>query len=200
MTFFPPSSLNRKITENLSRGTSWSTEFLSAGELLAVTRAIETVVECISGAEGLKAGIVSRAIEHLGELGQPLPPLFCKEELETLLEIWEQQDCPFQLLGTILNLMSEATYQGSVLIDSVTKGREQVYLPTVAPWHAASFFTSAWQTHNNMPPRCAKLMDVAGSAYKNKVDAIESSNVQTMKQASSYFTDVLAAITAMFAV
>ena len=40
-------------------------------------------------------------------------------------------------------------------------------------------------------------MDVADNAYKNKVDAIESSNVQTMKQASSYFTEVVAAFAAM---
>ena len=165
-------------------------------------RAIETVVKYIQQlAEGLKAGIVSSATKDLGKRGQPLPPRFCKEELQTLLEIWERQDCPFQSFDEIEDLMPEATYQGSVLIDSVTKGGLQsLYLPTVAPWHAASFFTSAWQTHNNMPPRCAKLMDVAGIAYKKKVDAIESSNVQTMKQASSYFTEVVAAIAAMFAI
>ena len=36
--------------------------------------------------------------------------------------------------------------------------------------------------------------------YKNKLDAIESSNVQTMKQASSYFTEIVAAFAAMFAI
>ena len=139
-------------------------------------------------------GGYARAIETVVEyISQPLPPLFCKEELQTLLKIWEQQGCPFQSLRSIVNLMPEATYQGSLLVDSVAKRREQVYLPTVAPWHAASFFTSAWQTHN-MPPGCAKLMDVAGIVYKKKVDAIESSNVQTMKQASSHFTEVVAAM------
>ena len=41
-------------------------------------------------------------------------------------------------------------------------------------------------------------MGLAGRAYKNKLDAIESSNVQTMKQASSYFTEIVAAFAAMF--
>ena len=174
---------------------------LAWGATGGYARAIETMVEYISRLKkGLEDGVVSSATAHLGKRGQPLPPRFCKEELQTLLEIWERQDCPFQVLVDIVKDMPEATYQGSVLIDSVTKEGEQVYLPTVAPWHAASFFTSAWQTHNNMPPRCAKLMDVAGIAYKKKVDAIESSNVQTMKQDSSYFTEVVAAIAAMFAI
>ncbi|CAK9015147.1 unnamed protein product [Durusdinium trenchii] len=108
--------------------------------------------------------------------------MFSKEELETLLETWERPDCPFQSLRELVDLMPEAIYKGSVLIDPVTKGRMQVYLPTVAPWHAASVFTSVWHK------------------YKNKVDAIESSNVQTMKQASSYFTEVVAAFAAMFAI
>ncbi|CAK9012353.1 unnamed protein product [Durusdinium trenchii] len=90
-------------------------------------RAIETVVEYISDrADGLKAGVVSRATGHLGELGQNLPPMFSKAELDTLLEIWEQEDRPFSLcvsLRKIVNLMPEATYKGSVLIDSAGKGR-----------------------------------------------------------------------------
>ena len=110
--------------------------------------------------------------------------------------------CPFQVLVDIVREMPEATYNGSVLIDSTKGGPlQRLYLPTVAPWHAADFFTSVYKTElANMPPRCAKLMDVAGIAYKKKVDAIESSNVQTMKQASSYFTEVVAAIAAMFAI
>ena len=100
--------------------------------------------------------------------------------------MWEQQGCPFE--GWV-----------DIVKDSVMKAGMQVYLPTVAPWHAATFFTSV-RDFKNMPPRCAKLMDVAGIAYKKKVDAIESSNVQTMKQASSYFTEVVAAIAAMFAI
>ena len=164
-------------------------------------RAIEKMAKYISDcAEGLKAGVVSRATGHL-RTRSSLPPMFSKEELESVLEIWERQDCPFLQLDDIVNLMPEATYKGSVLIDSVTKGRMQVYLPTVAPWHAASFFTSVSQTPKNMPPRCDKLLGLAGIAYKNKVDAIdESSNVETMKQTSSYFTEVVAAFAAMFAI
>ena len=163
-------------------------------------RAIETMVECISRLKkGLEDGVVSRATARLGSVSS-LPPEFSNEELETLLKMWERQDCPFEGWVDIVKDMPQATYQGSVLIDSVMKEGMQVYLPTVAPWHAATFFTSVWQTHNNMPPRCAKLMDVAGIAYKKKVDAIESSNLQTMKQDSSYFTEVVAAIAAMFAI
>ena len=164
--------------------------------------AIETVVEYIQQlAEGLKAGIVSSATAHLRSVSS-LPPEFSTEVLETLLKMWEQQGCPFQVLVDIVKDMPQATYQGSVPIDSVTKGGlQRLYLPTVAPWHAADFFTSVYKTElANMPPRCAKLMDVAGIAYKKKVDAIESSNVQTMKQASSYFTELVAAIAAMFAI
>ena len=165
-------------------------------------RAIETVVKYIQQlAEGLKAGIVSSATKDLRSVSS-LPPEFSNEELETLLKMWEQQGCPFQVLVDIVKDMPQATYQGSVLIDSVTKGGlQRLYLPTVAPWHAADFFTSVYKTElANMPPRCAKLMDVAGIAYKKKVDAIESSNLQTMKQDSSYFTEVVAAIAAMFAI
>ncbi|CAK9081179.1 unnamed protein product [Durusdinium trenchii] len=172
---------------------------LAWGATGGYARAIEYMAEYISNfAQGLKAGVVSRATGHLGT-ERSLPPMFSKEELESVLEMWERQDCPFLRLDDIVNLMPEATYNGSVLIDSVMKGM-QVYLPTVAPWHAASFFTSVWQSHKNLPPRCAKLLDLAGIAYKNKVDAIDSSNVQTMKQTSSYFTEVVAAFAAMFAI
>ena len=123
MTFFPTSSLNGRIRENLSRGTSWSTEFFFAGELLAVTRGpLRQLLNLSAGRKVLKLAIVSKATKHLGEPGLPLPPVFCKEELQTLLEIWEGQDCPFQSLHEIVNLMPEATYQGSVL-------RERTSLP-----------------------------------------------------------------------
>eukprot|EP00438_Fugacium_kawagutii_P006335 Skav217723 [mRNA] locus=scaffold308:82993:89695:- [translate_table: standard] len=172
---------------------------LAWGATGGYARAIEILVEYISNfAKVLEAGVVSQATEYLTTVG-PLPRVFSTEELETLLEISEGQDCPFQSLDAIMNLMPEATCKGSVLIDSVTKGRMQVYLPTVAPWHAASFFTSV-RRDKNMPPRCDKLLRFAGIAYKNKVDAIESSNVQAMKQTSSYFTEVVAAFAAIYAI
>ena len=175
---------------------------LAWGATGGYARAFELMAEYISDFGGLEAPhVVSSATWHLGTVGPgPLPPMFSTEELETLLEMWERQDCPFRSLLDIVNLMPEATYTGSVLIDSVTKGRMQEYLPTVAPWHAARFLTSVSQTPKNMPPRCAKLLGLAGSAYKGKVDAIESSNEETMKQASSYFTEIGAAFAAMFAI
>ncbi|CAL1164890.1 unnamed protein product [Cladocopium goreaui] len=173
---------------------------LAWGATGGYARAIEKMAIYISDfAQGLEAGVVSRATTHLAEVNN-LPPMFSTGNLESLLEIWEREDPSFLSRMTIVNLMPEATYKGSVLIDSLTQGRMQVlYLPTVAPWHAARFFTQM-QTHKNLPPRCAKLMGLAGRAYKNKLDAIESSNVQTMKQASSYFTEIVAAFAAMFAI
>eukprot|EP00438_Fugacium_kawagutii_P029150 Skav225255 [mRNA] locus=scaffold988:188349:190121:+ [translate_table: standard] len=175
---------------------------LSWGATGGYARAIEEMAKYVSNSgEGLRAGVVSGATEHLRTVG-PLPPEFSTKDLETLLEMWERQDCPFGSLLDITNLMPEATYEGRVLIDSVSRGRMQArYLPTVASWHAASFLTSVWQRYKNMPPRCAKLQGLAGSAYKNKVDAIDkSSDEETMKQASSYFTEVVAAFAVMFAI
>ena len=174
---------------------------LAWGATGGYARAIEKMAKYIRDfAQGLEAGVVSRATTHLAEEVNNLPPMFSTGNLESLLEIWEREDPSFLSRMTIVNLMPEATYKGSVLIDSLTQGRMQVlYLPTVAPWHAARFFTQM-QTHKNLPPRCAKLMGLAGRAYKNKLDAIESSNVQTMKQASSYFTEIVAAFAAMFAI
>ena len=173
---------------------------LAWGATGGYARAIEKMAIYISDfAQGLEAGVVSRAITHLAEVNN-LPPMFSTGNLESLLEIWEREDPSFLSRMTIVNLMPGATYKGSVLIDSLTQGRMQVLcLPTVAPWHAARFFTQM-RTHKNLPPRCAKLMGLAGRAYKNKLDAIESSNVQTMKQASSYFTEIVAAFAAMFAI
>eukprot|EP00438_Fugacium_kawagutii_P020076 Skav216051 [mRNA] locus=scaffold6691:3846:5657:+ [translate_table: standard] len=175
---------------------------LSWGATGGYARAIEEMAKYVSNSgEGLRAGVVSGATEHLRTVG-PLPPEFSTKDLETLLEMWERQDCPFGSLLDITNLMPEATYEGRVLIDSVSRGRMQArYLPTVASWHAASFLTSVWKRDKNMPPRCAKLQGLAGSAYKNKVDAIDkSSDEETMKQASSYFTEVVAAFAVMFAI
>ena len=202
------SELQQNQGEGINRGVLQYRISLCWGATGGYARAIEKIVEYIQEmAEGLKAGIVSRATARLRSVSS-LPPEFSTEVLETLLKMWEQQGrpwehgCPFQVLVDIVKEMPEATYNGSVLIDPTKGGLlQRLYLPTVAPWHAADFFTSVYKTElANMPPRCAKLMDVAGIAYKKKVDAIESTNVQTMKQASSYFTEVVAAIAAMFAI
>ena len=203
-TFFPPSSVNcSRIREKVWTGASSSTEFHFAGELLAVTRGpLRKLLNMFKKwPKVLKLALSQGPQRTLGQL-VPCPQSFPRRCWKHYWRCGNMPGCPFQVLVDIVREMPEATYNGSVLIDSTKGGPlQRLYLPTVAPWHAADFFTSVYKTElANMPPRCAKLMDVAGIAYKKKVDAIESSNVQTMKQASSYFTEVVAAIAAMFAI
>ena len=112
---------------------------LAWGATGGYARAIEKMAKYIRDfAQGLEAGVVSRATTHLAEEVNNLPPMFSTGNLESLLEIWEREDPSFLSRMTIVNLMPEATYKGSVLIDSLTQGRMQVlYLPTVAPWHGS---------------------------------------------------------------
>ena len=176
---------------------------LAWGATGGYARAIERLAEYISQQPGgLEAGVVSQATTDLASYNA-LPSRFSVEELETVLEMWEQEDCPFQVLRDITEKMPAATYEGSVLVDSLMKEGMQVrYLPTVAPWHAARLFTSKPPSFGLLGPRCAKLMGLAGSAYLQKVQAIESRerNEAAVRQTSSYFTEVVAAFAVMFAI
>ena len=175
---------------------------LAWGATGGYAQAIELLSEYIRKQPGgLEAGVVGQATTHLSSCNV-LPSRFSTKELETVLEMWEQEDCPFQTLNDITEKMPAATYKGSVLVDSLTKKGMQVrYLPTVAPWHAARLFTSKPPSFGRKK-RCAKLMGLAGSAYLQKVQAIESpeSNEAAMRQTSSYFTEVVAAFAVMFAI
>ena len=198
------SELQQNQGEGINRGVLQYRISLCWGATGGYARAIEEMAEYIREQPGgLETGVVSQATNLLVNEANNLPPMFSTDNLEAALKLWEQEGCPFQSVRAITEEIPEAIYKGSVLIDSVTKGGlQRLYLPTVAPWHAADFFTSVRKTDlANMPPRCAKLKDVAGSAYKNKVVAIdESGDKETMKQTSSYFTEVVAAFAVMFAI
>ena len=72
-------------------------------------------------------------------------------------------------------------------------------MPTVAAWHAASWFENSFNPMESFP-RVAKLQHMMGEAYRAKYAAIESDNVTHMKQAASYFTEVTGALGAMLAI
>ena len=72
-------------------------------------------------------------------------------------------------------------------------------MPTVAAWHAASWFENSFNPIESFP-RVAKLQHMMGEAYRAKCAAIESDNVTHMIQAASYFTEVTGALGARLAI
>ena len=102
---------------------------LAWGATGGYARAIEIFVEYM-------AGMVMKVIENFQIQNLALPPKFTPDELESLLLMWEQRG-PTKILTEVLERFPEATYRGSVLVDTVEINDSMFYLPTVAPWHVA---------------------------------------------------------------
>ena len=93
------SELQQNQGEGMNRGVLQYRVSLCWGATGGYARAIEKIVEYIQEmAEGLKAGIVSRATAHLRSVSS-LPPEFSTEVLETLLKMWEHARLSFSGFG-----------------------------------------------------------------------------------------------------
>ena len=161
---------------------------LAWGATGGYARAIEIFVEYIRE-KGFGAGMVMEAIENFQiQMGLPLPPKFTPDELESLADVGAKRS--FQETDQGTGEIPEATYRGSVLVDTVKINDSMFYLPTVAPWHVAELFR---ENELQMRTRCDRLMEVIGRAYKEKAEAIEGNDWDRMRAASSYLTEVTAA-------
>ena len=152
--------------------------------------------------KGPSGGSIMGCIAKLGDMGVNLPPQFRADELEALLETWDSRACPYQQLAQVSRIKSlqRGIYQGSVLVEArQTSQQQRLFMPTVAAWHAASWFENSFNPMESFP-RVAKLQHMMGEAYRAKCAAIESDNVTHMKQAASYFTEVTGALGAMLAI
>ena len=179
---------------------------LAWGATAGYARAVEKLTDHLRSPDGLSSGSVIGSIAKLGELGMDmsLPPRFKAEELEALLQSWESVDCPFQQLSQVIGIMSlrPGMYRGSVLVEPrsfETPQQQTKYLPTVAAWHAASWFETSLHLVQSFP-RSQKLWHMMGKAYRAKRAAIESRNKTSMKQAAAYFTEVTGAVGVMLAI
>eukprot|EP00439_Symbiodinium_sp_Y106_P067874 s2232_g11.t1 len=177
---------------------------LAWGATAGYARAVEYLTAHLRNSNGLSGGSVSGAIAEIGEMGTNLPPRFKAEELEALLQSWESVDCPFQQLSQVIGIMSlrPGMYRGSVLVEPrrlETPQQQTKFLPTVAAWHAASWFETSFHLPQSFP-RSQKLWHMMGAAYRAKREAIESGNRTLMKQAAAYFTEVTGALGAMLAI
>ncbi|OLP84351.1 hypothetical protein AK812_SmicGene34770 [Symbiodinium microadriaticum] len=124
------------------------------------------------------------------------------DELEALLETWDSRACPYQQLAQVCRIESlqRGIYQGSVLVEArQTSQQQRLFMPTVAAWHAASWFENSFNPIESFP-RVAKLRHMMGEAYRAKRAAIEGSNETIMKQAAAYFTEVTGAVGVMLAI
>ncbi|CAE7904553.1 unnamed protein product, partial [Symbiodinium sp. KB8] len=155
---------------------------LAWGATAGYARAVEKLTDHLRSPDGLSSGSVIGSIAKLGELGMDmsLPPRFKAEELEALLQSWESVDCPFQQLSQVIGIMSlrPGMYRGSVLVEPrsfETPQQQTKYLPTVAAWHAASWFETSLHLVQSFP-RSQKLWHMMGKAYRAKRAAIESFN------------------------
>ena len=179
---------------------------LAWGATGGYARAIEIAAQEIARKGDMSTGVVASVIRMLGDSQLPLPNAFSLDDLEGVLKYWEGPDCPAELLDPVQAAFLDASYDGRVLIDTVVSTGGVVYVPTVAPWHAAKRFTDQ-SLRNKTFSRCERLMEVIGNAYQKKVDAIEGKDQaiegndrdQAMKQASSYLTEVTAAWGVMLA-
>ena len=152
--------------------------------------------------KGPSGGSIMGCIARLGDMGVNLPPQFRADELEALLETWDSRACPYQQLAQVCRIESlqRGIYQGSVLVEArQTSQQQRLFMPTVAAWHAASWFENSFNPIESFP-RVAKLRHMMGEAYRAKRAAIEGSNETIMKQAAAYFTEVTGAVGVMLAI
>ena len=182
------------------KSTMWYRIGLAWGATGGYARAIEAMVQKIVNSQGpLNPDVLQSGITQLRQMDSFLPGPCSLEELERVLEFWELHDCPAEYLGEVQSAFPETSYDGRVLIEAVASGTGVRYVPTVAPWHAAKRLTDQ-SLRNKTFSRCERLMEVIGSAYQKKVQAIKDNKKKSMKEASSYLTEVTAAWGVMFAI
>ena len=186
------------ISQGTERGKLKYRIALAWGATGGYARAIEIAAKEIARKGDMKTGVVPSVIRMLGDSQLPLPKAFSLDDLEGVLKYWEGPDCPAELLDPVKAAFLDASYDGRVLIDTVVSTGGVVYVPTVAPWHAAKRFTDE-SLRNKAFSRCERLMEVIGNAYQKKIDAIEGDRDQAMMEASSYLTEVTAAWGVMLA-
>ncbi|CAE7453351.1 unnamed protein product [Symbiodinium sp. CCMP2592] len=177
---------------------------LAWGATAGYARAVQYLTAELNKArfKGPSGGSIMGCIAKLGDMGVNLPPQFRADELEALLETWDSRACPYQQLARVSRIKSlqRGIYQGSVLVEArQTSQQQRLFMPTVAAWHAASWFENSFNPVESFP-RVAKLQHMMGEAYRAKCKAIESDNETHMKQAASYFTEVTGALGAMLAI
>ncbi|CAJ1401760.1 unnamed protein product [Effrenium voratum] len=196
--------LNDKQNASVKRNILEYRIALAWGTTGGYARAVEILAEYIGRAE-LGAGLVLKmALDHLAKVNHPLPPSFTLEVLEEVLAVWEDDSRMFSLdkLLAYSARFAKAIYTGSVLLESLQLGAG--YYPTVASWHAAQLFCSPVRREKELLgilPRCRKLMEMAGQAYKSKVAAVnQDEELEIIKQASAYLTEVAAAFGVMIAI
>eukprot|EP00439_Symbiodinium_sp_Y106_P010745 s9237_g1.t1 len=97
-------------------------------------------------AELTSGGSIMGCIAKLGDMGVNLPRQFRADELEALLETWDARACPYQQLAQVSRIKSlqRGIYQGSVVEARQTSQQQRLFMPTVAAWHAASWFENSF--------------------------------------------------------